>query len=134
MPTGTRLPVESFKRRTVTPGEVVFLEGQPADQAYVILKGEVQVAAFGNDNSLVVLNRMGPGQIFGEIALLRPNGKRSATIVSEGGCELIEIERGFFDESLAKADPLLRYVVEHLCERLTALTVLAAKNTRGQGD
>ena len=39
------IPIESFPRRVVPADEIVFFEGQPGDTAYVILKGEVEVAA-----------------------------------------------------------------------------------------
>lgn len=126
------VPVESFKRRTVAPGEIIFLEGQPADVAYVILQGEVEVGAQGEAGSMRVVGRMKPGEVFGEIALLRPDGRRTATTLSSQGCELLEVERGFFDDSMAKADPLMRHVVEHLCRRLVALTTKVA--AAGFGD
>jgi CRP-like cAMP-binding protein len=122
-------PVDSFARRTVAPGEVIFLEGQPADVAYVILKGEAQVTTRGAGGEEIVINRMTPGQMFGEVAILQPSGVRTATTISENGCELVVIERSFFDSSLNKADPLLRFVVDHLCKRLTALTVLVAQKS-----
>lgn len=123
-------PVDSLARRTIAPGEVIFLEGQPADTAYVILKGEAQVVTHGAGGEEIVINRMTPGQMFGEIAILQPDGLRTATTMSEGGCELIVIDRSFFDHSLSKADPLLRFVVGHLCQRLTALTMLVAQRVR----
>ena len=122
-------PVDSFARRTVAPGEVIFLEGQPADVAYVILKGEAQVTTRGAGGEEIVINRMTPGQMFGEVAILQPSGVRTATTISEQGCELVVVERSFFDSSLNKADPLLRFVVDHLCKRLTALTVLVAQKS-----
>jgi CRP/FNR family cyclic AMP-dependent transcriptional regulator len=127
------IPVESFKRRAVAPGEIIFLEGQSADTAYVILKGEVQVAAQGADGaSMRVVNRMKPGEIFGEIALLRADGKRTATTMSVDGCELLEVERKFFDDSMATADPLLRYIIDLLCGRLVTLTGKVAAQGYGE--
>ncbi|MGE4062846.1 MAG: cyclic nucleotide-binding domain-containing protein [Rhodospirillaceae bacterium] len=125
------IPVESFPRRIVPAGEIVFLEGQPGDQAYVILKGEVEVAAQGDAETRVV-TRMKPGEIFGEIALLHADGKRTATVVSRGGCELLVVDRHFFDDAMSKADPLLRYVIELLCDRLASLTGRVAQ--KGFGD
>ncbi len=130
MSTTMPLPVEYFPRRAVAAGEVVFLEGQPAECAFVILNGEVEVVASGAGGAPVVVNHLKAGQMFGEIALLQPGGTRTATIVSEKGCDLIEIDRKFFDQSLAKSDPLLRYVVGHLCQRLVALTMRAADDTK----
>ncbi len=126
------IPVENFTRRSVAPGDIIFLEGQPADVAYVILKGEVQVGAQGSAGTMVVVNRMHAGEIFGEMALLRADGRRTATTMSNEGCELLEVDRSFFDGSMAKADPLLRYVIERLCERLIALTTRAASQGFGE--
>ncbi len=125
------IPIESFPRRIVPAGEIVFFEGQPGDTAYVILKGEVEVAAQGDSETRVV-NRMKAGEIFGEIALLRPDGKRTATVVSRGGCELLVVDRKFFDDAMNNADPLLRYVIGLLCERLINLTGRVAQ--KGFGD
>lgn len=125
------IPVESFPRRIVPAGEIVFFEGQQADTAYVILKGEVEVAAQGDSETRVV-NRMKAGEIFGEIGLLRADGKRTATVVSRGGCELLVVDRKFFEDSLSGADPLLRYVIDLLCDRLVNLTARVAHE--GFGD
>lgn len=115
------IPVESFPRRIVPAGGIVFFEGQPGDQAYVILRGEVEVAAQGDSESRVI-NRMKAGEFFGEIALLHADGRRTATVVSRGGCELLVVDRHFFDDAMGKADPLLRYVINLLCHRLVSLT------------
>ena len=131
MISGLPIPVESFKHRLVSAGEIIFLEGQQADTAYVILKGEVQVAAQGDADNRVV-GRLKAGEIFGEMALLRPDGKRTATTVSRDGCELLVVDRKFFDDSMAKADPLLRYVIGLLCDRLVNLTGRVA--LQGFGD
>lgn len=123
--------VENFKHRFVSAGEIIFLEGQEADTAYVILKGEVEVTAQGDADNRVV-SRLKPGEIFGEMALLRADGRRTASTVSRGGCELLVVDRKFFDESMGKADPLLRYVIELLCQRLVDLTGRVAH--QGFGD
>ncbi len=109
-------------RRTVAPGEVIFLEGQPADFAYVILQGEVQVTVNDADGNTVVINRMPAGELFGELALLEGAGPRTATALSKDGCELLEIEKGVFAKRLAGADPLLRFVISHLAKRVVMWT------------
>ena len=37
------LPVDSFPRASFTPGEIIFVEGEPGNTAYIVLKGEAQV-------------------------------------------------------------------------------------------
>ena len=58
-------------RRNVAPREVIFLEGQIGDVAYVVLKGEVQVTVNESDGKQLVINRINAGEILGEIALLQ---------------------------------------------------------------
>lgn len=109
-------------RRSVPAGEVIFLEGQPADCAYVILKGEVQVTVDDAKGNIVVIARMHGGELFGELALLQKDGKRTATTMSKDGCELLVIDKAVFTKRLADADPLLRFVLEHLNGRIMMWT------------
>ena len=113
--------------RVVAPGEVIFLEGQEADAVYVILSGEVQAALTDSTGKQVVINRMHPGEIFGELELLGPDSKRTATVLSEAGCELIVIDKAAVDRRLATADPFLRYMMGHLCGIIKVWTDLARR-------
>jgi CRP-like cAMP-binding protein len=65
---------------------------------------------------------MNPGELFGEIALISTDNKRTATVMAKDRCDLLEIDREVFDGRMAKADPLLRFVMEHLTRRLAQLT------------
>jgi CRP-like cAMP-binding protein len=114
--------LEAFEQIAVAPGDFVFLEGQPGDTAFVILKGEVQAGSQGPDSNFIVLSRMYPGEIFGEIALVTVDGARTASVMSEGGCQLLVIPRSVFVSRLGKADRLLNFIIVHLCRRLVALS------------
>ncbi len=62
-------------------GEVLFHEGDEGDEVFFVLDGKVKlgrVAAAGRENLLAIL---GPGQMFGEVALFDP-GPRSATVTA----------------------------------------------------
>ena len=96
--------------------------GQPAENAYVILKGHADVVAQGKGGELVPLSRMHPGELFGEIALLTSKKARTATVMAAERCELLEINRDIFDTRLGKADPLVRFVLDHVTRRLVQLT------------
>ncbi|MRX44383.1 MFS transporter [Agromyces kandeliae] len=61
---------------SVASGAVVFAQGDVGDRYYVIESGEVDVVHDGR-----VVADLGPGEGFGEIALLRPTG-RMATVVA----------------------------------------------------
>ncbi len=109
-------------RRTVSPGEVIFIEGQVGESAFIILSGEVQVAVGTKQEDLVTINTMTAGELFGEIALLRDDYKRTATTISKDGCELLVIEKATFQKHMANADPFLRLVMDHLCQRILMWT------------
>lgn len=76
-------------------GEAIVAEGAPGGSLFVIASGEAVVTKSG-----VQLNRMGPGDCFGEIAYLDEERRaRSATVTAFTPMALIEIE----GESLRKA-------------------------------
>jgi CRP-like cAMP-binding protein len=63
---------------------IVFRQGDPADSAYFIRSGEVEVI---DEDSGSVIRSLGPGEYFGEIALIA-NAPRSATIRTLSKVEL----------------------------------------------
>lgn len=76
--------VAVFAQRTLVeeefdPGEVIFRQGDLGRDVYVIRSGTVEVLVKGPDGSEGVLRRLGPGECFGEMALLG-KAPRSATI------------------------------------------------------
>lgn len=61
------------------PGEVIFREGDQGRHVYVIKSGTVEVLVKRPDGSQEVIRRLGSGDHFGEMALLR-KAPRSATV------------------------------------------------------
>lgn len=114
-------------RRTVSPGEVIILEGQDGEAVFVILKGEAQAVLTDSSGKQVVINRMHAGDIFGELELLGRDRKCTATVLSEQGCELLVIDKAVVDKRLTAADPFLRFMMEHLCGIIKVWTDLARK-------
>ena len=76
--------VALFSQRTLVSeefgaGEVIFNEGDQGRDVYVVKSGTVQVLVKGKAGGQELLNTLGPGDHFGEMALLR-NAPRNATI------------------------------------------------------
>jgi hypothetical protein len=71
-------------------GDVVMTEGEPGDRFYLIESGKVVVSKAG-----AALATLGPGDFFGEIALLR-DVPRTATITAEERCSLRALDREHF--------------------------------------
>lgn len=55
--------------RRLQPGERVFHQGDDDVRVHVVLSGSVRIAQSGEDGAEVVMRFLGPGQIFGAVAI-----------------------------------------------------------------
>ncbi|HXV41626.1 MAG TPA: cyclic nucleotide-binding domain-containing protein, partial [Anaerolineae bacterium] len=102
-----RIKVAEFK-----PGQIVFHMGEMGDTFYIIEVGEVEVLAPDMGGQAVgVINRLGPGDFFGEIALLRAV-PRTATIRAVKPTRLLAINREDFDSVVAKYPSIAHSLAE----------------------
>jgi CRP/FNR family transcriptional regulator, cyclic AMP receptor protein len=70
----------SARRRTFSKGEVVFHRDDLAESLHFVVRGRFAVRATTPLGDSVLLDVLGPGDAFGELALLLPDERRSATI------------------------------------------------------
>jgi hypothetical protein len=82
--------------RTCEDGTEVVMEGETGEEFYVVRSGRV-VVSHGDD----VIRALGPGAWFGELALLDPESRRTATVTAQGPVELVTIDRHTFLTALA---------------------------------
>jgi CRP/FNR family cyclic AMP-dependent transcriptional regulator len=68
------------RRRTFSKGEVVVHAGDPADSLHLIVKGRFAVRVMTRLGETALLAVHGPGDAFGELALVSPGAQRSATV------------------------------------------------------
>ncbi len=66
---------------TLEPGEVLFEQGDEGDALYAIMTGRLEISVLSQDGRKLGLDVMGPGALFGEIALFDP-GVRTATVTA----------------------------------------------------
>jgi MFS family permease len=107
---------QSSVRRTVAPGAEVFHEGDPGDLFWVIEGGTAVVSADGQ-----FIRELGPGDSFGEIALLR-DVPRTATVAAGPDAELVllGIERDDFIAAVTGHGPAAE-VADAVVERWLSL-------------
>jgi NADH dehydrogenase len=96
------------------PDEVIVREGDRADRLYVVVDGEVEVVREGTPRSAPPLATLGPGDSFGEIALVK-GSPRTATVRSRTPVNVLTMERDTFHALFAHV-PQLRRVFERLVE------------------
>src|SRR5262249_20408945 len=68
------------RRRSFRRGEVVFHRDDPADSLHLIVKGRFAVRVMTPLGEQATIAVRGPGESFGEMALVGPAARRSATV------------------------------------------------------
>ena len=106
------------RRRTFEKGEVVFHRDDPAESLHLIVRGRFAARVTTPLGDSVLLEVLGPGQSFGEVALLLLGERRSATVSALEKGETRSVLRDDFAR-LQKSHPgvkdvLLRLLAEQL--------------------
>lgn len=91
-------------------------EGQAGMRMYVVLEGTVAVSIEGN-----VVERLGPGGAFGELALVEQS-PRLASVTAETDCSLLPINRAAFLSLVESSPEFAASLLNALAERLRRLT------------
>ncbi|MCS7299714.1 MAG: Crp/Fnr family transcriptional regulator [Spirochaetia bacterium] len=120
---------DSFEVR-FKEGDIIFCEFEPGEEMYVIKEGKVRITKIQN-NKEKTIDIIGPGEIFGEMALI-DNDKRTATIIAETDVVLIRVDRNNF-ETLAKNNPpwalkLLKNFSRRIYDAKRKLRILSIKD------
>jgi CRP-like cAMP-binding protein len=98
-------------------GATLFSKGDPGNSLYAVISGTVKMSISSPDGRNAILNIIGPGEIFGEIALL-DGRERSADAIANSNCELFVIDRREFIPFVKGQPTLAMKFIELLCERL----------------
>ncbi len=104
-------------RRRFEKGAMIFAQGDTGDALYGIASGQVRILTSGTSGREVTLNILGPGDTFGEIALL-DGLERTATAVAVQASTLVVIPRAAFLAYLEEDPGLALHLLKLLCERL----------------
>src|SRR3984893_2247847 len=99
------------------PHQGIVRKGDPGDCLYGICSGRVRIYSTSPEGSEILLNVMGPGELWGEIALL-DGSTRTASAAAMEHVDLLRIHRDHF-LPYVKANPdLLLGMLSLLCQRL----------------
>jgi anion transporter len=120
--------VGELEEITVPPGDIIVQEGTPGDAMYVVSQGTVEIR-LGSDG----LSALGPGEWFGEMALLT-GGARSATVAALTHAVLLRLSKPRFIALSERQPNLLREITRVLCERLAQRSTDVAHARRAYTD
>ena len=95
----------------------LFQKGDPGNSMMAVTRGRVKLCTFSNDGREVVLNIVGQGGLFGEIAILDGH-PRSADAVTLEETDLLVLERAHLLPFLTSNPEALSRLLAVLCQRL----------------
>src|SRR5580658_8395400 len=102
------------------PGTVVINEGDMQTSVFVVISGNLEVCAKQEDETDLVLARVGPGETLGEISLFDP-GPAAATVRASEFSQIWRIADGdlmeFMEENPGAGNVLLRTLAYILAQR-----------------
>ena len=114
--------------KSVTKRKVVFRRGDWGDGLYGVLTGRVLITIDSVDGKELILNSHGPGEFFGEVALLDQVG-RSASAVTAEQSELLFVGRQVFRDFLHQRPEVMTRIISLLCARLRRSTDIIEDST-----
>ena len=86
------------RRRRFGSGEVIFHDGDPASSVHLVARGRVILRVTTPLGDVAALDIAVTGDVLGEIALLAPDGVRTATAIALEPSETLSIDRSGFTE------------------------------------
>jgi len=95
-----------FQQKLVRPGETIFVQGGASDEAFIVLRGKVEIMFDDPPRPVAVIE---PGQIFGEQGFL-DGAHRTATAAVNAPAIVLVMHRNAFHE-LSQREPHLGLVV-----------------------
>ena len=122
-----RAELERFSQvavpRSFPAGDRVFHEGDHSDACYIVRSGSFRVTREHSDGRAITLATLGPGDIFGELAML--DGEvRSASVEALTDGELLALPAGEVRALLSRHPEitvkLVRALVRRVCARPTS--------------
>jgi CRP/FNR family cyclic AMP-dependent transcriptional regulator len=111
------------RRRRFGRGEVVFHQDDPADTLQLIAKGRFAVRVATRLGDTAILAVLGPGEMFGELALLgEDEARRSATVAALEPSETLSVHQLDFDRLMREHPGTSRVLIAILSGQVRRLS------------
>lgn len=102
---------------TYPAGVILCHEGRVEDHFYVITSGQVEISKRFDDETERTLHRLGPGEFFGEIALVQKTS-RSASVRTVELTSVLKIDHETFNIVLERSPLMALQIVRQVSARL----------------
>jgi len=105
--------IDSMTTRVkIEAGHVLCRQGEVGRECFVILTGEADVSVGGHHRTV------GRGALLGEIALLTPNGRRTATVTALSELSVLVLSRTEFAQVMAGIPVVAHAILREATRRL----------------
>jgi len=111
-----RMRVRAYRK-----GEVLFHKDDPGTALFLVRTGRVKISAFSSEGKEAVFTVHGPGDVFGELALL-DGAPRSATATALESTKLLTLDRSAFVAFLREQPEASLVLLSELAERVRRLS------------
>ena len=105
------------KHSSLKRGATIVSKGDPGNSLIAVISGTVKISVSSPDGRSAILNLIGPGETFGEIAVL-DGLARTADATANTNCEIYVIDRRDFLPFVRSQPALAMKFIELLCKRL----------------
>lgn len=113
--------VSTVKPVPYAAGTLIIREGDTAEEFFIMLEGQVEVVKDAHipNGKQTVLSRLGPGDYFGEIGLLR-GIKRTASVRAVTDVTLLILDREMFINIVSECDLVSAQIADKVRQRVMA--------------
>jgi CRP/FNR family cyclic AMP-dependent transcriptional regulator len=103
--------------RAIPRHTVVLNAGDSTDNIYFVLSGSLKVQVSDEDGREVILSKLGPGELFGEMGVLDEN-PRSATVLAVEPSQVVVMGKADFKQCLIDNPDVALFIMRNLTKRL----------------
>ena len=108
---------EKATTRKLAKDDVLMRKGEAGDSLFLIHDGWVKIVTVDSKGDELIINRCGPGETIGEMALL-DRGPRSATVIALEPAEVLELKQDVFQEVLDQRPDVSLSIIRSYSNRL----------------
>jgi len=109
-----------LKEHKFAENELIFSQGEPGDALYIVLQGRVRIATTDHFGRERVLAFYGPGEFFGDMAVMT-GAPRSASASASTDVRLLQLRKDDFDALVANSVGIMRGMLRVMVERQAAM-------------
>ena len=117
-----RAVLARMHRHTYRAGDIVCYEGESADTVHFVVEGRVVARRASEAGDVHAYAVLGPGQAFGELAMIRRDGRRTATIEAIEATVTMSLGYADFERLCAVHPEVNRLLLRLLAARVARLT------------